>query len=121
MEIKTFFSLSVLIFLSIQTVNSLKCITCNNANCDNCREVTCPDTSGGAACESVSYETSDGKRVIKGCSSSMDSCQMQPPNVPQDAYINCCQTDLCNSAITTKMSLLLAGFLILMSLCVSRF
>ncbi|XP_044162447.1 three-finger toxin MALT0070C-like [Bufo gargarizans] len=119
MEITYFLSLSVLVFLSIQTVNSLDCITCNDANCDTYKTVTCPEA--GAACQTVSFKMGDVKRVMKGCSSSMDSCQIKPPNVPQDANINCCQKNLCNSAITTKMSLLLAGFLVLMSLCVSRF
>ncbi|XP_040261736.1 lymphocyte antigen 6C2-like [Bufo bufo] len=119
MEITQLLSFSVLVFLSIQTVNCLQCYTCNDAKCEMSKPVNCPETSG-AVCQSISFKMDYGNRVLKGCSS-RDVCNVKPPNVPQDAVINCCEKDLCNSAITTKMSLLLAGFLVLMSLCVSRF
>ncbi|XP_044124247.1 lymphocyte antigen 6C1-like [Bufo gargarizans] len=121
MEITHLLSLSVLILLSIQTVNCLKCSTCNDTKCDTYKPVTCPEIPG-AACQTVSFKMGDGKRVSKGCSTH-ELCEVKPPIVPQGVEFktDCCATDLCNSAITTKMSLLLAGFLVLMSLCVSRF
>ncbi|XP_040261795.1 lymphocyte antigen 6C1-like isoform X1 [Bufo bufo] len=121
MEITHLLSLSVFILLSIQTVNCLQCYTCNDAKCEMSKPVTCPEISR-AECQSISFKMGDVNRVLKGCSQ-RDLCNVKPPIVPPGVEFktHCCDTDLCNSAITTKMSLLLAGFLVLMSLCVSRF
>ncbi|XP_040261796.1 uncharacterized protein LOC120977768 isoform X2 [Bufo bufo] len=121
MEITHILSLSVFILLSIQTVNSLRCSTCRGVNCDSYTTLTCREGTG-AACQSVFFWKGDTRRNFRACTSRYE-CTRRPSFVPQDGgyTIECCYTDLCNSAITTKMSLFLAGFLVLMSLCVSRF
>ncbi|XP_044162446.1 lymphocyte antigen 6C1-like [Bufo gargarizans] len=113
-------SLSILIF-SVHTVNSLRCYSCENEKCESYKKEECPQSTG-ATCASAFFKIGDTERKLKGCIAE-ELCKGRPPFVPSnvDFTINCCNSNLCNSAITTKMSLFLAGFLALVSLCVSRF
>ncbi|XP_069798821.1 uncharacterized protein [Dendropsophus ebraccatus] len=113
-------SLSFLI-LSVQTVNSLRCGTCADVQCNTTTSVTCPPDASDA-CVTLTITRGNAKTITKGCISK-EECDSQLTIPPGASEINrnCCYNNLCNSAVINKMALSIAGFLVLVSLYVSRY
>ncbi|CAJ0965957.1 unnamed protein product [Ranitomeya imitator] len=111
--------LTVLIACGTQTVTSLNCFQCSDPQCKNPTTTTCPARNH---CFSLAFSQFNAEVAIKGCSPP-ELCNHRPPLVPPGVSYksSCCDTNLCNSAITNKMSLVSAGVLVLVSLHVSRF
>ncbi|KAG8552833.1 hypothetical protein GDO81_003099 [Engystomops pustulosus] len=111
-------SLTILIVLSFQTANSRDCYICKTPKCDALSTTTC---GGRSVCFSVDYNNGNGKIIVKGCTTQA-LCSQPLPFVPSGSSFNqrCCDAQLCNSAITNKISLLTAGLVALVSLYVSR-
>ncbi|XP_077148632.1 lymphocyte antigen 6 complex locus protein G6c [Ranitomeya variabilis] len=119
MEPKHLLYLTILILSSSQTVTSLQCYACTDLSCNNDPyKMPCP---AGNKCLSVSYTYGNTHFAVKSCTPPA-MCSFPPTYVPSGVSYKqtCCDTDLCNSAITNKMSLVSAGVLVLMSLYVSR-
>ncbi|KAM4019518.1 uncharacterized protein ACNLHF_000221 [Anomaloglossus baeobatrachus] len=114
----TLIYLTVLIICGTQTVSSLRCTQCEN-QCKSATTSTCPARN---RCFSLSFSQGNDEVKLKGCTPP-ELCDVRPPFVPAGTSFksSCCDTDLCNSAVTNKMSLMAAGFLALVSLYASRF
>ncbi|XP_053328520.1 alpha-neurotoxin homolog 1-like [Spea bombifrons] len=82
-------TISLLVLLSCQIGYSLRCYVCAH---DNCQQMTCLD---GQVCGKVTANGVTAKSCVPAntCDNSIDGVK---------AY--CCSTDLCNSAVSTRMS-----------------
>ncbi|XP_077142035.1 uncharacterized protein LOC143806022 [Ranitomeya variabilis] len=116
---KTIISLVFILLMSSQMVSSLRCYICQDSDCSELCTTTC---SEGKICRSVSYSVVGVESVAKGCYNK-DKCDERPSYVPDGVSFesSCCDSNLCNSAITNKMSFIAASVLVLVSLYASRF
>ncbi|KAM4019946.1 lymphocyte antigen 6E-like [Anomaloglossus baeobatrachus] len=113
----TVISLVLTLLLGSQLATSLRCFQCSDPTCSELCTKTCSD---GNVCMSLSYTVGKFESVEKGCIRSKD-CDAQPSKVPDGVSyeLSCCDWEMCNSAITNKMSLITAGLLVLLSLYAS--
>ncbi|KAM4019493.1 uncharacterized protein ACNLHF_000196 [Anomaloglossus baeobatrachus] len=118
MQPKHLIFLTILILSSSQTVTSLQCYECSDLTCKNQYTTNCP---GDQKCFLVSYTYGNTNFAVKSCISPA-MCIKPPSYIPSEVVysLKCCSTDLCNSAVTNKMSLVSAGFLVLVSLYSSK-
>ncbi|XP_069798824.1 uncharacterized protein [Dendropsophus ebraccatus] len=100
-------------------VHSLRCYSCTDGQCKTTTIVPCPE---GSACLLVHVKNGSSEYDVTYCTLQSE-CKQPPAFIPSGASFSqtCCYTDLCNSAIVNKMALSIAGFLVLVSLYVSRF
>ncbi|KAM3911788.1 uncharacterized protein RB166_020323 [Leptodactylus fuscus] len=119
MQITRLLLLAILIVFSFQTAYSLNCYYCEDPQCNKQTTQPCPS---GYTCLAAKVTVGSNKMQVKSCSPP-EMCNMPPAIAPPGSSYSqsCCSTDLCNSAVTTKMSLLTAALLVLVSLYVSRF
>ncbi|XP_026177834.1 lymphocyte antigen 6G-like [Mastacembelus armatus] len=85
---------ALILFMVLGTACGLKCYTCGGVDPASCTNIsTCPDTLNRC----FSKKPEGGNLVTKGCQSSL-TCS---------PGMNCCEGDLCNSAIPTGSSVFL--------------
>ncbi|XP_056394388.1 CD59 glycoprotein-like [Hyla sarda] len=112
-------SISILLLFSFQTVDSLRCYTCRDPpECTSTTIRTCPP---GDSCFIAIVEIGYFDKLYQKCTRPSDCGRGHLPIGASSATQYCCNEDLCNSAVTNKMSLFTGGFLVLVSLYVSRF
>ncbi|KAM3910555.1 uncharacterized protein RB166_019403 [Leptodactylus fuscus] len=120
MQITHLLPISILLVCGFQAANSLHCYHCMEFPCNEPLTVSCAEDS---ACLLSFIKSGNTEYKVNSCTPKQ-LCNRPPVLAPPGSMVtrqSCCYTDYCNSAVTTKMSLLTAALLALGSLYVSRF
>ncbi|KAL3980923.1 alpha-2-macroglobulin-like protein [Sarotherodon galilaeus] len=90
---------------SISSPNGKKCFYCDGTDCS--KTLNCNGDEDH--CISTTVTAGGQKATVKGCASKVICSSTQTAQIPgiTGAEISCCQGDLCNSASSTTVSLLL--------------
>ncbi|KAM9323899.1 uncharacterized protein PAF06_020138 [Gastrophryne carolinensis] len=118
MTMKYILPVALVFLLTCWAGNALKCYACVG-DCRSPQTLTCP---GGTRCLDITVEHGKEKYESKSCSPSLlcDQPFDTPPGFPK-IKPRCCDTDLCNSAVSNMVSLVIAAILPLVSLYLSQF
>ncbi|XP_031567565.1 lymphocyte antigen 6 complex locus protein G6d-like [Actinia tenebrosa] len=113
----TFGVILLVLLLNVTAINGLECYSCaTTKDWDKCndakKEQTCPSSYTRCLKAEVHFEgAASADTYLKGCvppdsctAQTLEKCKTSVPGVKVSCKVNCCDGDLCNTGVATKLS-----------------